>query len=188
MKLERTIYPATEPVTGQEMADQLNISADYKEDHRDSLIKAAREMVEVDTDLALINQTWTMTLDGWPKKETIHLPKGHVSSITSFSYLNTEGVLTPLTSGTDYIFTSNGKKAELIPVNSWPSVKSDRKEVITVVYVAGFGVACDVPESIKMAIKAKGTDLYEGRDEFMKTYKDFVSFERNIFDYSINDA
>lgn len=186
MRLERTTAPALEPVTQEEMENQLNLSHGYDTDKVNSIIKAAREVVEVDTDRSLVNQTWTMHLDEFP--DVIYLPKGKAQSITSFSYINTDNVLTALVEGTDYYLSNVGAEARLIPLTSFPNTHTVKKETVQVVWVSGQGAtAADVDYWAKEAIKVRGTMMYDLGNDMSDIYHWLVNSKKLYFDYDKND-
>lgn len=186
MRLERTTAPASEPLTTTEAELQLSISTGYDTANVSSKIEAARNEVEEWTDRALINQTWKMTLDQFP--EVIYLPKGKVQSITSFQYVDTAGATQTLVANTDYYMTSTGEEARLIPVSSWPSVHSTRKETVIVTWVSGYGAsASNVPAWAKESMKAYLTMLYELRQDLIPFARQIMEPHRLHFDYSKNE-
>jgi uncharacterized phiE125 gp8 family phage protein len=145
--------PATEPVTLAEMRTQLGIT-DATDTASDTTITRriieARQWVEGHIRRALITQTLEIRMDCFP--EFIFLPYPPVASITSVKYINTDGTETTLGSSNyvldDYPLVPFIREAYGI---SWPSVR-DEPNAVRVRYVAGYGVASSVPETIKEAI------------------------------------
>jgi uncharacterized phiE125 gp8 family phage protein len=185
MRLELTTAPTVEPITQEEMENQLNLSHGYDTDKINGLITAAREIVETDTDRSFINQTWTMHLDGF--KDVIYLPKGKVQSITSFSYISTDDVLTALVEGTDYYLSSVGSEARLIPLTSFPNTHAVKKETVQIVWVSGEGATASyVNYWCKEAIKVKGTMLYDLGNDMNEVYFWLTNRKKLYFDYRKN--
>ena len=190
MNIQWTIStePAAEPITAAEAQAALNVPSGYDDARFNSMISSARKQVEKDLDRALITQTITMTLDHFPAKETIHLIKAPIQEITSFSYLDTNGDSQTLVDGTDYRFTNTGDKARIIPISGWPSVSTNRKEVVTIVFVAGYGDAgTDVPADILEAIKMHIDWQYSKGHITLDNYKQQIGLSKNFFDWNIND-
>lgn len=180
--------PAVEPVTTAEAQNSLRSPVGYNDDEFNMMISSARQQAEKDLDRALITQEVTMTLDYFPAKETIHLIKAPVQSITSFSYIDTSGSSQALVAGTDYRFTNTGDKARIIPISGWPSVSTDRKGAITIVYDAGYGdAATDVPSDIRMAVLLHVDWQYSKGHITLDNYKHQISLSKNYFDWTIND-
>lgn len=189
--LNRTTNPTTEPVTSAEVEEKLAFGSGWNAATLAISIPAARQSVEADTERSLINQTWTLKLDKFPSGDTIYLPKGPFSSITSFGYVDTDGDSQTLSVTTDYTIESNGDVAKIRPVSSgWPSdVSSDIDGSITIVYVAGYGsLASDIPEWAKEAIFARITRNYSnGVIDTSHVYEDMTVPNKIIFDYNLND-
>lgn len=59
--------PALEPVTIADARAFLRISTDSEDDVLRRIIKTARELVEAETGLALVDQTWRLRVDRWPR-------------------------------------------------------------------------------------------------------------------------
>src|SRR5688572_20333616 len=89
MALTLQTAPASEPVTLAEVKDVCRVSDSAFDTQLTSFALAARRWCEEFTRLALINQTWDLTLDAWPKR--IVLPRPPVSSVTSVTYVDGNG-------------------------------------------------------------------------------------------------
>ena len=187
MTVERTIDAAVEPITRDQVEDKLILSADFDGDRVDLLIAAARKSLERKLRRSFITQTWRLKLDDWPEGETIFLPNGKILAITSFTYLDADEVSQTLVDGTDYEFSNNGDQGRLIPISSWPAVLTTQKEVITVVYTAGYGTSADdVPESLKEACLGMVGMMYDGHKcgDMVKALSDSYRID---FEWYIND-
>ena len=188
MKVVRTVEPSVEPVSDTEMEQQLTISTGWDNVKVLRNIKAARQILELDTDRSLITQTLLMTLDKFPTNETIHLPKGIVQSVTSIKYYDTNGDLQTLAPSA-YSLKKNGDEARIDPIGSWVSISSSLKNAVEVTYVTGYGdAATDVPEWAKEAIIVKATELYTiGAVKTSSMYDALIRLKKVFFDYAIND-
>jgi uncharacterized phiE125 gp8 family phage protein len=165
-----TTPPAAEPLTLADAKLHLRIeTGDTAEDALvTSAVQAAREYAEEATGRALVTQGWTLTLDAFPARGgVIALERAPVQSVTSVTYLDAAGVSQTLTAGTDYVVDTASQPARvaLAPDASWPSTQSGRINAVTVVFVAGYGVAADVPEILKGAMKLHVGDMHEHREE-----------------------
>lgn len=143
-----------------------------------SAIIAARAQVEAITKRALITQTWDMVLDSFPgscsasrwtrTSSEIIVPLGVLQDIDSFSYKDSEGVVTSLTVTDDYLvdtFSIPGRLVLPPGVSSWPSSFLYPLNPITIRFVCGYGdTSSTVPAGLRAAIKMMVADLYRNRD------------------------
>lgn len=169
MGYKRTTAPTAEPVTTAEAKTQARVSSSADDSYIDLLIQAAREVIEDYTGLALINQSWTLRMDALPRCSEFDLPINPVSSITSFSYVDTNGD-TQVWSSSNYILDANRPVARLgLAYNTvWPTTRG-QKNAISIVFVAGYGASGDdVPEVFKLAIKMLVAHWYLNRAEMGK--------------------
>jgi uncharacterized phiE125 gp8 family phage protein len=135
-----TDYTTTDLVSLADAKQHLRIAATYDDNNVGTLLDAARQLVESETNRAILNQTFTLKLDYFPTE--IYLPKGRIQSVTTVKYINTSGVKTTLTDGTDYSTTTGYDDGRIAPINSWPSdISTNKNNVVEVVYVAGFGAS-----------------------------------------------
>lgn len=185
--VHRTIDPSTEPLTAGNVEEKLVVSSGWDSTTLAFNIESARQILESDTDRSLITQTWTLTLDKWPDGIDIYLPKAPYVSTTSFTYLDTNGSSQNLNVTTDYTIATNRDTPIITPISTgWPNVLDNgTKEVITIVYVTGYGDASSVPGWAKEAMMAKIVHAYEHVDTSM-TYDAAMVPNKLFFDYSIN--
>lgn len=151
MSLLRTAEPAEEPITLAEAKLHLAVDASDTDALITLLIKAARRQAEHQMQRSLIDQEWTLTLDGFPDEVRLHM--GRVSAITSVAYVDADGVTQTL-AGANYYLDNKGAYTQwLVPAygTAWPSTR-DQANAVTVVYRAGEAGAASVPEDIKQWI------------------------------------
>lgn len=108
--------------------------------------------------------TYTLKLDRFPFDDYIDLPKPPLVSVTSVSYVDLTGA-TQTFSASRYEVDTDGEPGRIYLKygESWPSTRTQRNAV-TIVFVAGYGDASDVPENIKHSIKLKAAHWYENRE------------------------
>jgi uncharacterized phiE125 gp8 family phage protein len=145
--------PATEPVTLAEVRTQIGIT-DAADTASDTTITRriieARQWVESHIRRALITQTLEIRLNCFQK--FIELPYPPVASITSVKYIDIDGTEQTVSSA-NYVLDDY----PLVPFvreaygTTWPSPR-DEHNAVRVRYVAGYGAASAVPESIKEAV------------------------------------
>ena len=136
---------------------------------------------------ALINQTWLLTLDGFPPTvrgnwwrsevtgDRIFLPltselysgaSPAPTPVTSVTYLDPDGVTVALVAGTDYEVVTDHDPMPLPPIygNAWPSTRC-AWGTVRVTYECGYGAAgSDVPAIIRNYMLVRIGQLYEFRE------------------------
>lgn len=165
MTLRLETAATTYPLTLDEAKKQCEAS-DFNDDdtYIQSLIYTATNFVEGYTRRSLITQTWQKILDGqFP--EVICLERNPVSSITSITYVDTDGTTQTLATSV-YDSDLNMEPAEIyLKYNqTWPTCRDQRKS-ITIEFVTGYGAATAVPNDIKHAMKLLIADWYRVRED-----------------------
>ena len=166
--------PAAEPITSTEAKLWLKEDGTDNDALVSSLITAARQFVEKDYDCALVTQTWDLFLDGFPTDPAdnkIQLGLSPVASVTSVSYIDTEGA-TQTWASTNYVFDSSGLIPRMVLASNatYPATQSGRINSVTVRAVCGYGAASAVPETIKTAMKLTIALWYENREDMPLTF------------------
>lgn len=167
MRFKRTVEPATEPVTTAEAKTQARVTTSSDDAFIAGLIKAARDQVEAYTTMALITQTWRMTLDHFPCfGAPIDLPVNPIQSISSITYIDTAGELQTWPADQYTLDESDKSRSRITPAYnvSYPSTR-DVMNTITLTFIAGYGTADAVPESFKLAMKMMITHWYDNRGD-----------------------
>lgn len=150
--------PTIEPV---DLADA-KLAANFAEDQTDkdntftALIQSEREKAESFTGRAFITQTWDRKYDcGFP--DVIELPKPPVQSVTSITYVDTNGITQTLSPSLYVVDKPTGPyamPARIVPAygTAWPQTR-DMPSAVTVRFVCGYGDDAEsVPASIRQAI------------------------------------
>jgi uncharacterized phiE125 gp8 family phage protein len=125
----------------------------------ESYIRAATAYLDGWTGLlgmALMPQSWVMTLDTFPAG-SICVPLGPVTSIVGVTYKDATGAVQTLAPA-DYEVSTQKDGAELRAVTSWPAV-GDYLDPVEVEFVAGSGC----PEPVRIAIMMMVSSIYDGR-------------------------
>ena len=157
--LKRTVGPGGDVVTVAEA------KADIRMIHADddtllaSLVEGATGWVEKACNRALAEQTWAMTLCGFPSCGVIRLPVAEVLSVV-VTYRDAADAVQTLNAAS-YIVTSDefGGELTLADASSWPATAT-RPDAVTVTMVAGYAkdasdYGANVPEALKTAIKMR---------------------------------
>jgi uncharacterized phiE125 gp8 family phage protein len=167
-RLTRTIAPAGELITLPAIKAHLNVEHDDDDDLVGAQLLAAIGMVDGATGIgvALLTQTWRLSLDRWP--DCLRIPLGPVQAVASVTYLDANGVRQTLDPSA-YLLDTGRKPAVLAPAfgTSWPDTRP-QSGAILITFTAGFGDAvATVPAQILSAIKLLVGDLYANRESIV---------------------
>lgn len=167
MGLKLATGPAIEPVTLLEAKEQLSIAAAVTTHDAliGRLIAAARAWTETYCGRGWINQTWRLTLSEFPAGGEIVLPRAPLSSVTSITYVDSDGATQTLSTSDYEADTTNEPGRVLRAYNvAWP-VARDKKNAVTITYVVGHGdEPADVPEDARHAILMQVAHLFQRRE------------------------
>jgi len=163
MSFVLTTAPAVEPVTLLEAKAHLGINSTFVNDDNliNQLIVASREYAEGYTNRPLITQTWTFYGDGFNKLMEL---KPNLQSVTNVKYVDNDGVLQTLATA-EYSVNTHTLVGNITPAygKAWPATRSQSKAV-EIEFVAGYGLAVNVPASIKQAMLLLIGHWYENRE------------------------
>lgn len=161
--LTRTVEPASEPLSVDEVKEQIRLEISDDDIPILSMIIAARSHVEEYLQRALITQTWRLTLDDWYVWE-IRLPRPPLLAISSITYLDTGGTVQTLSSSI-YRVSTDSQPGVVVPEwgEVWPPIRN-QVDAIKITYTAGYGDASDVPQAIKHAMLMLIAHWYKNRE------------------------
>ncbi|RCW79550.1 head-tail connector protein [Phyllobacterium bourgognense] len=153
--------PALEPVTLAEVRQFLRLDNDGEDALLTGLIKAARETLEVQTGLALIDQTWRFYADSWPKSGVVRIAKYPVRSVVAVTAYIEDGMPVSI-AGHDLHLSGYARPARLyLAARSRPVQPLSGLEID---FVAGFGeTGNEVPDALRHAIMTLVAHWYEFR-------------------------
>lgn len=176
--------PAAEPVSVAELKTHLRLEVSTDDTYAGTLVTAAREYVEEQTRLALVEQTWALYLDAIPSRDTnewwdgvreghisrtaanyITLPRAPLRSIDHVKYYSDDDVATTWAS-TNYRADTASRPGRIALKTSgvWPDWTRPTNG-LEIQYKAGYGSsATDVPAALRHAIKIIAADWYENRE------------------------
>lgn len=164
--LTRATDAAAEPVSTAEAKTHLRVDHTDDDTYIDTLVSSARQWLEEEYGVAMINQTWTLKLRDWPDGDgEIWLPRYPLSSVTSIAYVDEDGTTQTWASSNYSVDTdSRPGRVRLAYDKNWPGTR-DQGDAITVTYVAGYGAAAtDVPDPMVAAVKLLLAHLYRNRE------------------------
>jgi uncharacterized phiE125 gp8 family phage protein len=196
LSLNLVTPPDVEPVSLTTAKAHLRV--DYDNTAEDALITAfitaARQYAERVTHRAFFNQTWALNLDCFPifpywqgtiqasnprtdwlarygilRGQQILLPKPHLVSITSITYVDVMGTQQTLPS-TAYVVDNTSEPARLVPApgTTWPATQVYLPGCVQITYEAGsYGDGTEVnncPQTVCMAILLLVAHWYEHRE------------------------
>ena len=163
MSYQITVEPAEEPITLAEAKAHCRV--DWSDDDTiiGAYITAARKFCEHYTNRVFITQTWRQNENVF--SEPIMLAVNPVQSITSVKYYDTDDAQQTLSSSNYQVDIASDEARIYEGVSAgYPSISLDVINPIEVIMVCGYGLAADVPEDIKSAIKIMTDFFYENRD------------------------
>lgn len=169
--------PAAEPITAEEVRNQLRLPFDPVEiDVVDGFIKAARQYFEEHDDRRLIAQTWRLTLDCFPR--VIEIPLRPVQLVNSVKYIDGDGNQQTL-DAVDYQVDYSAFVTRIRPVYDtyWPAIRY-QMAAVEVEFIVGYGGldAYDeytefqgdqggIPQHLKQALILHIGHMYEHRED-----------------------
>lgn len=165
-----TAAPAEEPVTLAELKATLRLDGSDEDALLASLILAARQHVEQLTRLVLIEQSWRLYLDAWPRRmktppyaRRVVLEIAPVKRVTNVTIYDGAGAPQSLDPAL-YRLDNARRPAALIiePAIRLPGLRGNGIEIDV---EAGFGSATDVPTPLRQAILRLATLWFEHRHD-----------------------
>jgi len=163
MRLEQSTAPTIEPVTLAETKNFCRIDENRDDALVDGLIEAARVYVETKTGRQLIDATWKLYLPDFPS--IIRLPRPPLDSITSITYVDSDGV-TQTESATIYTADTKSEPAIVHEAygQSWSTHRGDEDDSVIITYKAGYGSAVtDVPKALRIGVMMLVNHWYDNR-------------------------
>lgn len=149
MGITQTVAPAAEPITLAEAKAHLRVDASTEDTLITLLIGQAREEAESLTGRALVTQTWKLTLTAFPD-DSLQLKPSPLASVSEISYLDGDGVRQIL-ANTEYQVITDELIGRVVPAygKTWPACRVV-DDSVRVSFVAGYGAAAAVPQSVKI--------------------------------------
>jgi uncharacterized phiE125 gp8 family phage protein len=166
-RLTRTVDPVGDVLTLADMKVHLHVEAADTGQDTDIQGKINAAVRRVDgprgLGIALLDQTWRLSLDRWPCFE-VELPLGPVKAVTSVTYVDVNGAVQTLDPSL-YELDLDKRPARLFPTfgNYWPLARL-KPGAVKITFTAGYGAAANVPEDIVLALKLLTAHWFEHRE------------------------
>lgn len=167
MRLRLITAPAAEPLTVAEARAQVSETDTVHDSALTAWITTAREALDGPSGAlgrALVTQEWELLLDGFPGGDSIDLPLPPLQSVTSVTYVDSDGATQTLATSVYGVDTASEPGAVHLKYGqSWPQTRAQRNAVV-IRFTAGYGGAADVPSRLKSAMKLHVADLFANRE------------------------
>lgn len=180
MALSLVSGPSVAPITLEECKAHLKVDDTTDDALIDALIAVVLQYLDGQDGIlgrGLVTQTWDYTIDRFPpdiiwyndfgywSQEPIMLPLRPVQSISSISYVDSDGA-TQTYSASNYSLSADTNSMPRVDLGyslTWPTTRQQR-DAVTVRFIVGYGdVGSDVPEPIRQAMLLMIGHLYENR-------------------------
>jgi len=164
-RVQITTQPVEEPVTLDEAKEQLHITHNDEDAYIGGLIAAARIHCEQVARRSFVTRTYTAILDGWPYMTRFELPYPPLLGVTSIKYTDQNGVQATFAASNYWVDGhSQPGRVAIKSTASYPSVTLKEINAVEIAYTAGYGLALDVPDIYKAAVRLMLAHLYENRE------------------------
>jgi len=165
MPLVLTAAPALEPVSVSEAKDYLRVDSAVEDPVVASLILAARLHIEGALDIAMVTQSWSLFLDGWPEDGRVSIPLGPLKSVDSVKVYDADDTAQTV-SPQNYAVDLSSLRPRLVRQAGavWPT-PGRAANGIEIALTAGYGDTTDkVPQPIRQAVLMLAAHWYEQRE------------------------
>jgi uncharacterized phiE125 gp8 family phage protein len=150
----------SEPVTLSEAKAHLRVDETADDAVIGAMISAARQMAENYTQRSIAEQSWTLSLDGFPA-DAIVLPRPPAASVEKILYVDPDNNSLELADTVYEVITAVEPGLVILkPSQSWPATR-DCPAAVQVEYTAGYAA---VPVAVKHAILLLIGHLYAFRE------------------------
>ena len=166
MITELVTAPQAEPVSIDDLMTHLRVENDEDMPYLDEIERAAREYIENLLGRKLITQTWKVYYSSWPADNIFEIPYGQLQSVSSITYMDTDGNSNTLVADIYDVDTASEPGKVVLAYNqSWPSVSLYPTNPISIEFTCGYGDrGSAVPSMIRHAAKILAGHLYENRE------------------------
>lgn len=152
--------PEEEPVAIETVKLHLRVDTTADDALIGTYLQAARELGEGLARRAFVTQTLRLVVDAFPANGVLKLPRPPLQSVTSVTYLDSDGIEHEWT---DFVTDARSEPGRVI-FNSTPSVALFESGAVAVDFVAGYGADSDVPQTFVQGILLTVAHWYENRE------------------------
>lgn len=154
--------PSSEPVTTSEIKNYCRINTSADDVEIDGMIKAARDSIEDETGIVMVQQTYEYQISALING--MRLPIGPLNSLDSVEYYDENNNLKTLSSNSYRVY-NNDRIAYFNLTDNYdkPSDIGDRSYPWIITFKAGWSSSKDVPDRLKVAIKMLVCHWYDWR-------------------------
>ncbi|MGD9783891.1 MAG: head-tail connector protein [Hyphomicrobiaceae bacterium] len=164
MALALTSGPLSEPLTLDEVKQHLRIDGTNEDALLASLILTSRLHIETALGLALLQQSWRLSLDAWPRSGFILMPLSPVLAVSEIRVAADMGPATVVDAAAYQVDAASRPARIAFDASHVPQPKG-LVNGIEIDFTAGFGMAAgDVPEPVRLALLLLVAHWYEHRD------------------------
>ena len=150
--------PADKPVSLTDTKAHIRVDGTTEDALVNLYVGAATRVVEQKAGRTLVTQTWDESFKTATKQ--VGLSLNPVQSLVSVKYYDTSNVLQTATLS-DFTLVKC-PDAPYVESDNWPTTY-DRADAITIQYIAGYGLAAAVPETLRHAVLLIVGQYYEYR-------------------------
>jgi uncharacterized phiE125 gp8 family phage protein len=164
MSLAMTSPPAVEPVTIDDAKTHMRVDGTAEDALIGSLVLTSRLHIESALSLALITQSWRLTLDRWPRGNHVDLPLTPLQAIDEINVKDAYGT-SSIIPAEHYLVDLAARPGRVVWNKAVPPSPGLPAKGIEIDFTAGFGATADsVPAPLKHAILMLTAHWYEHRD------------------------
>lgn len=166
MGLSVLVAPTEWPISVQNAKEHCKKDDADDDSLLQSYIVAATAIIESDTDRTIPETTYRLTLEGW--SDEIKLPKPPLVSVTSISYVDSNGATQTLSPNLYYVDTTTPQgRIVLKPNQSWPAL-GQANYPVTITFIAGYSTS-NMPDAAKHIIRLLVSSWNENREAVTDT-------------------
>jgi uncharacterized phiE125 gp8 family phage protein len=156
--------PLLEPVTLEEARDYLRLDSEDEDELVESLIRAARHLVEAASGQMLIHQTWRLSLSAWPVMGRLRLPIEPLDAILAARVLDAGGAAQEI--DLSALAIDEGARPPAILALGMLPQPGRRPNGIEIDVRAGHGPApADAPPQLRLAVLKLVAHWFENRGD-----------------------
>jgi len=148
----------------------LNVDWTYEDLLIEEKLRAAISTVEAVTNRVLLQTTFRLYLDCFPRRDFITIPKGQLSSVNYLRYYPaTSSVVTWDSSNYEVDSVREPGRLVLAYGKCWPTDVLRSVNGVEIEYIAGWPTADQIPYALKAAVLLTLGDLYMHRESVVVT-------------------